>query len=228
MPTDGSANAPVLAGAMIRDARGTGRRVSTAHPRHRVGSRQRRDSRGRDRSGTRRDRNASNRGRHLVPDHWPHGRHFDSAYPMEHQYVETAPVSALGGSRLPNLRDPDNLVYFRQKDQAFIAGGYERNPRPSAPRSHAPKTPRCTRSTRSNLRDYWRLPPSACPRWHIASWCASLRLGVVYAGWGVSTGADTRDTGRLGRVWLLCPRRVGRGWRRKVAGRMDRVWETVD
>ena len=49
--------------------------------------------------------------------------------PMEHQYVETVAVPNLGGQRLPNLRDPDNLVYLRQKDDALIVGGYERNPR---------------------------------------------------------------------------------------------------
>ncbi len=49
--------------------------------------------------------------------------------PMEHQYIETAVVPGLGGERLPNLRDPDNLVYLRQKDDVLIVGGYERNPR---------------------------------------------------------------------------------------------------
>ena len=50
--------------------------------------------------------------------------------PMEHQYVETVPLPSLGGSDYRTWRDPDNLVYFRQKDEALIVGGYERNPRP--------------------------------------------------------------------------------------------------
>ena len=49
--------------------------------------------------------------------------------PMEHQYAVTAPLHELVGSILPNLRDPDRLVYFRQREQSLVIGGYERNPR---------------------------------------------------------------------------------------------------
>jgi 4-methylaminobutanoate oxidase (formaldehyde-forming) len=35
--------------------------------------------------------------------------------PMQHQYALTAPLPELSGDIIiPNLRDPDNLVYFRQ------------------------------------------------------------------------------------------------------------------
>lgn len=53
--------------------------------------------------------------------------------PMQHQYAMTEPlpaVQALGGRALPNLRDPDKLVYFRQDGEGLVLGGYERDPAP--------------------------------------------------------------------------------------------------
>jgi 4-methylaminobutanoate oxidase (formaldehyde-forming) len=49
--------------------------------------------------------------------------------PMEHQYVETEPIAELAGRVLPNVRDPDRLVYARIKGDGLSVGGYERNPR---------------------------------------------------------------------------------------------------
>jgi glycine/D-amino acid oxidase-like deaminating enzyme len=46
--------------------------------------------------------------------------------PMQHQYVVTAPVPQLAGKTLPNLRDPDKLIYLRQRDDSLVLGGYER------------------------------------------------------------------------------------------------------
>ncbi len=49
--------------------------------------------------------------------------------PMQHQYAMTEPLSELGGAiSVPNLRDPDKLVYFRQDGECLVIGGYERNP----------------------------------------------------------------------------------------------------
>lgn len=49
--------------------------------------------------------------------------------PMQHQWAMTEPLSELSdGLILPNLRDPDKLVYFRQDGQSMVIGGYERNP----------------------------------------------------------------------------------------------------
>ncbi|HEY6410228.1 MAG TPA: FAD-dependent oxidoreductase, partial [Ktedonobacteraceae bacterium] len=49
--------------------------------------------------------------------------------PMQHQYAMTAPLSELAGDvSVPNLRDPDKLVYFRQDGECMVIGGYERNP----------------------------------------------------------------------------------------------------
>ena len=51
--------------------------------------------------------------------------------PMQHQYAATGPLPELvGGMRVPNLRDPDNLVYFRQDGDSLVLGGYERDPLP--------------------------------------------------------------------------------------------------
>jgi len=53
--------------------------------------------------------------------------------PMQHQYVITGPLPDLAGHiNVPNLRDPDKLVYFRQEGQAMVLGGYERDPLPFA------------------------------------------------------------------------------------------------
>lgn len=49
--------------------------------------------------------------------------------PMQHQYVVTAALPALAATQsLPNLRDPDTLVYYRQEGAGLVLGGYERNP----------------------------------------------------------------------------------------------------
>ncbi len=52
--------------------------------------------------------------------------------PMSHQYVVTQPVRQLGPDvkRLPTLRDPDLLVYFREDVAGLVMGGYERQSRP--------------------------------------------------------------------------------------------------
>jgi glycine cleavage system aminomethyltransferase T/glycine/D-amino acid oxidase-like deaminating enzyme len=49
--------------------------------------------------------------------------------PMQHQYAVTAPLDELStGISIPNLRDPDNLVYFRQDGECMVLGGYEHDP----------------------------------------------------------------------------------------------------
>ncbi|HEX7736983.1 MAG TPA: FAD-dependent oxidoreductase [Ktedonobacteraceae bacterium] len=49
--------------------------------------------------------------------------------PVQHQYVHTDVLPELAhGTRVPNLRDPDKLIYYRQEGQGLIIGGYERNP----------------------------------------------------------------------------------------------------
>ncbi len=50
--------------------------------------------------------------------------------PMQHQYAQTAPLPELKGGSVPNLRDPDHLVYFRQDNESLVLGGYERDPAP--------------------------------------------------------------------------------------------------
>jgi 4-methylaminobutanoate oxidase (formaldehyde-forming) len=51
--------------------------------------------------------------------------------PMEHQYIITKPLE--GARRgMATMRDPDNLVYFREEVGGLIMGGYEHNPIPWA------------------------------------------------------------------------------------------------
>ena len=49
--------------------------------------------------------------------------------PMAHQYLFTEPLEGVHAG-LPQLRDPDNLVYFREEVGGLCMGGYERDPAP--------------------------------------------------------------------------------------------------
>src|SRR5262245_52349577 len=49
--------------------------------------------------------------------------------PMAHQYLFTEAMDGVHAG-LPQLRDPDNLVYFREEVGGLCMGGYERNPAP--------------------------------------------------------------------------------------------------
>ena len=47
--------------------------------------------------------------------------------PFSHQYLVTEPIEGVTPD-LPQLRDPDNLVYFRPEVRGLVMGGYERDP----------------------------------------------------------------------------------------------------
>ena len=49
--------------------------------------------------------------------------------PMAHQYLFTEAIDGVVPA-LPQLRDPDNLVYFREEVGGLCMGGYERDPAP--------------------------------------------------------------------------------------------------
>ena len=49
--------------------------------------------------------------------------------PMAHQYLFTEAIDGVT-PELPQLRDPDNLVYFREEVGGLCMGGYERDPDP--------------------------------------------------------------------------------------------------
>ena len=53
--------------------------------------------------------------------------------PMSHQYLVTAAFRkvAKGDAPLPTLRDPDNLVYYREDGAGLVMGGYERQSAPA-------------------------------------------------------------------------------------------------
>jgi 4-methylaminobutanoate oxidase (formaldehyde-forming) len=50
--------------------------------------------------------------------------------PMSHQYLITENFLSNDAKFLPSLRDPDNLIYFRQEVKGLVMGGYERNSKP--------------------------------------------------------------------------------------------------
>jgi glycine cleavage system aminomethyltransferase T/glycine/D-amino acid oxidase-like deaminating enzyme len=51
--------------------------------------------------------------------------------PMAHEYLFTEAIDGVT-PQLPQLRDPDNLVYFREEVGGLCMGGYERHPAPWA------------------------------------------------------------------------------------------------
>ena len=51
--------------------------------------------------------------------------------PMAHEYLFTQPIEGVHPG-LPQLRDPDNLVYYREEVGGLCMGGYERHPAPWA------------------------------------------------------------------------------------------------
>jgi len=53
--------------------------------------------------------------------------------PMSHQYLVTGAFRQVDKNtpKLPTLRDPDHLVYFREDGPGLIMGGYERNSAPA-------------------------------------------------------------------------------------------------
>ncbi|MEP6948064.1 MAG: FAD-dependent oxidoreductase [Ginsengibacter sp.] len=53
--------------------------------------------------------------------------------PMSHQYLVTGAFIKIDKNipRLPTLRDPDHLVYFREDGPGLVMGGYERNSAPA-------------------------------------------------------------------------------------------------
>ena len=50
--------------------------------------------------------------------------------PMSHQYLITDNFITPGAPKLPSLRDPDLLIYFRQEVDGLVMGVYERESRP--------------------------------------------------------------------------------------------------
>jgi 4-methylaminobutanoate oxidase (formaldehyde-forming) len=135
IPSDGSATATVLAGAMIREARSRG---VTFQPHARVTAIERK--------GGRVSAVETTAGRIetealvVACGIWsPAVAQLAGVsvplVPMQHQYHETEPLSeildatARLGKPLPNVRDPDKLVYARVKNGGLSVGGYERNPR---------------------------------------------------------------------------------------------------
>ena len=53
--------------------------------------------------------------------------------PMSHQYLVTGAFRKVpkNNARLPTLRDPDNLVYYREDGAGLVMGGYERQSAPA-------------------------------------------------------------------------------------------------
>jgi 4-methylaminobutanoate oxidase (formaldehyde-forming) len=130
LPGDGSAVAPVLARALIQEARTLGVTFSTQA---RVEEIEVADGRVRAvRTGA--DRIETDT-LVVAAGIWSPGVGRPAGValplvPMHHQYVITAPLPELAGRVVPNVRDPDRLIYLRQREQGLILGGYERDPRP--------------------------------------------------------------------------------------------------
>ncbi|HEX6508380.1 MAG TPA: FAD-binding oxidoreductase, partial [Chloroflexota bacterium] len=128
LPHDGSASAPILTGALIRRAQAAG--VTFCRNTRVLGI---------EVTGSRVGAVDTSRGRIeteivvVAAGIWsPLVGHMAGVslplVPMQHQFARTAPLAILAARRLPNLRDPDGLVYARQDGDRLVLGGYERNP----------------------------------------------------------------------------------------------------
>lgn len=53
--------------------------------------------------------------------------------PVQHQYLVTEAIDGMPDD-LPTMRDPDNLVYYKQEIDGLVMGGYEQGPIPWATR----------------------------------------------------------------------------------------------
>jgi glycine/D-amino acid oxidase-like deaminating enzyme len=128
VPSDGSANAPILAQAMLRQAVERGVAV---HAHCRVNSIEL--ANGRVRSVMTNQGRIETETLVVAAGIWS-PRIAASAgvqlplTPMMHQYAASADLSQVTGRTIPNVRDPDHLIYFRQRDGHLLFGGYERNP----------------------------------------------------------------------------------------------------
>jgi len=58
--------------------------------------------------------------------------------PIQHQYLVTEPFGPVPQT-LPTVRDPDRIVYFREKDGGLLIGGYARSPQLAAEISESPR-----------------------------------------------------------------------------------------
>jgi 4-methylaminobutanoate oxidase (formaldehyde-forming) len=128
VPSDGSANAPILAQAMLRQAVERG---VTVHSHCHVNSIELANGRVRTL--------ITNQGRLetetlvVAAGIWsPRITTLAGVQipliPMMHQYAASVDLPQLAGRTIPNLRDPDHLIYFRQRNGHLLFGGYERDP----------------------------------------------------------------------------------------------------
>jgi 4-methylaminobutanoate oxidase (formaldehyde-forming) len=128
VPSDGSANAPILAQAMLRQAVERG---VTVYSHCRVSSIEL--ANGRVRSVMTNQSRIETETLVVAAGIWSPritalaGVHLPLT-PMMHQYAASVDLPQLAGRTIPNLRDPDHLIYFRQRDGRLLFGGYERDP----------------------------------------------------------------------------------------------------
>ena len=95
--------------------------------------------------------------------------------PMSHQYLVTQPFREhADDARLPTLRDPDLLVYFREDGGGLVMGGYERRVAAGVPARRAAaastgsrptSTAACSRTTGTASRRSPRTRSGGCRRW---------------------------------------------------------------
>jgi 4-methylaminobutanoate oxidase (formaldehyde-forming) len=130
LPDDGSATAPVLAGALIRGAKAAGVEFHAGTPVTGVDVRV-----GRVRAVETPAGRAATDTLVVAAGIWsPLVARLAGVSlpltPLQHQYAVTDPLPALRGRTMPNLRDPDRLFYLRQNGDGLVVGGYERPARP--------------------------------------------------------------------------------------------------
>ena len=141
--------------------------------------------------------------------------------PVAHQYVITKPIDGVTPD-LPQLRDPDNLVYFRRESGGLVLGGYERDPAPWSLRRRAGRLqqqapPRGLGSIRTA---HGQRVPAGPGRRAGRDRVARQRARGVHPRQRVHPRRERRPR-VLRRGGVLRARHRGCGWRRPGDGRVD-------
>jgi 4-methylaminobutanoate oxidase (formaldehyde-forming) len=129
LPTDGHLDPSGLAAALAEGARQRGARIRTGTRVLGVTTREGRVHGVETTAGTIRTEVVVNAAGMYAPEIGRMAGVTIPLVPMAHQYLTTRPIAGVH-ARMPTLRDPDHLVYFREEVGGLVAGGYERAPAP--------------------------------------------------------------------------------------------------
>ena len=150
--------------------------------------------------------------------------------PFAHEYLVTSRSASAGdAARLPTLRDPDLLVYFREEGDGLVMGGYERHRAPWSLDEHA-RRPHPADFNGRLLEEDWdalrgdrrQLRSGACRRWTTSAVTQLINGPEAFTPDNEFCLGETEVGGLLRRRRLLRARPRRRRRHRQGDGRVDR------